>query len=284
MKARLTEIREVLAGDDPKKFELANTKLDAARKYFDRAAGLSEKEARLAELKDALSSAVTGLGIDLDGDNIYAVQHATEVLGEGFDSDSLDLSEKLLDDREAEVGGALLLVRALNSRMPRASDILREAKGKSVESAVREAARKLVRVDDEGKVADDFAALEDALTPGKKGGPAAPEALVQLAAVAPSRGARAMHLAFTPLRAVRQLLTPETPADEIEGRLRDLDRRMGTVSFVLAALSGLVVLYVPSATWGSPSDYLKAFLWGSVVSEGTKAVAAIVAKLSPTTG
>ena len=50
---------------------------------------------------------------------------------------------------------------------------------------------------------------------------------------------------------------------------------------VLAVFSGLLLLYSTSATWGSPSDYLKALLWGSVVSEGIKQVTALVARTGP---
>jgi PKD domain-containing protein len=59
------------------------------------------------------------------------------------------------------------------------------------------------------------------------------------------------------------------------------DRQMTVVSGFLAIGSGLLTLYFQSSTWGSPNDYLEAFLWGSVVSEGVKQVAAIASRLGP---
>ena len=53
---------------------------------------------------------------------------------------------------------------------------------------------------------------------------------------------------------------------------------MTVTAGLLAVFSGLLTLYVTSPTWGAPGDYLKAFLWGSVVSEGTKAVAGLVGR------
>ena len=50
---------------------------------------------------------------------------------------------------------------------------------------------------------------------------------------------------------------------------------------VLAIFSGLILLYFASPTWGTPGDYLKALLWGSVVSEGVKQVTALVARTGP---
>jgi hypothetical protein len=57
-----------------------------------------------------------------------------------------------------------------------------------------------------------------------------------------------------------------------------LDRQMTLASGMLAVFSGLLAVCSTSPTWGSPGDYRKAFLWGSVVSEGVKAVTAVVAK------
>jgi hypothetical protein len=59
------------------------------------------------------------------------------------------------------------------------------------------------------------------------------------------------------------------------------ERRMTLASGVLAVFSGLVALYATSPTWGSPGDYLKALLWGTVVSEGVKQVTALVARTGP---
>jgi ABC-type cobalamin/Fe3+-siderophores transport system ATPase subunit len=59
------------------------------------------------------------------------------------------------------------------------------------------------------------------------------------------------------------------------------DREMTIVSGLIAVVSGLVVLYSVTPSWGTPSDYLKALLWGGGVSEGIKVVTALVAKSGP---
>jgi membrane protein YqaA with SNARE-associated domain len=57
------------------------------------------------------------------------------------------------------------------------------------------------------------------------------------------------------------------------------ERRMTVISGLLAVGSGLLLLYFGSEAWGTPADYLKAFLWGSVISESAKEGAKIVANL-----
>lgn len=59
------------------------------------------------------------------------------------------------------------------------------------------------------------------------------------------------------------------------------ERQMTMATGVLAIFSGLILLYFASPTWGTPGDYLKALLWGSVVSEGVKQVTALVARTGP---
>jgi hypothetical protein len=71
----------------------------------------------------------------------------------------------------------------------------------------------------------------------------------------------------------------QTPAQR-RRQFERIDRQWTLASGVLAVFSGLLALYVVTPTWGTPGDYLKALLWGSVVSEGTKAVTALVAKTS----
>ena len=45
----------------------------------------------------------------------------------------------------------------------------------------------------------------------------------------------------------------------------------------MAVATGLLALY--NSTWGSPADYFRAFLWGSLASESAKAGANIVKNL-----
>jgi hypothetical protein len=76
---------------------------------------------------------------------------------------------------------------------------------------------------------------------------------------------------------VRAELTQASDA-ELRRRFAMTDRQMTLASGMLAVFSGLLTLYVTSGTWGAPGDYLKAFLWGSVVSEGVKFAAALAAR------
>ena len=61
------------------------------------------------------------------------------------------------------------------------------------------------------------------------------------------------------------------------------DFAIGVVAFLLAVGSGIVALYLPSATWGSAGDYVTALLWGSATSEGIKAAANVAGKVGPIT-
>lgn len=59
------------------------------------------------------------------------------------------------------------------------------------------------------------------------------------------------------------------------------DRVMAAIAGVIAIGSGLVALYFNTADWGSAEHYLKAFVWGGLVSEGTKAVKGIAERALP---
>ena len=61
------------------------------------------------------------------------------------------------------------------------------------------------------------------------------------------------------------------------------DFAIGVVAFLLAVGSGIVALYLPSATWGSAGDYVTALFWGSATSEGIKAAANVAGKVGPIT-
>lgn len=70
-----------------------------------------------------------------------------------------------------------------------------------------------------------------------------------------------------------------TPAAEHARRaLRINDGAMNAIAGAIAVGSGLLAVYFTSAGWGSPSDYLQAFLWGGTVSEGIKAITAFVSR------
>jgi hypothetical protein len=57
------------------------------------------------------------------------------------------------------------------------------------------------------------------------------------------------------------------------------ERRMTLISGLLTVGSGLLLLYFGDEAWGTVADYLKTFLWGSVISESAKEGARIVNNL-----
>lgn len=59
------------------------------------------------------------------------------------------------------------------------------------------------------------------------------------------------------------------------------EREMTLIAALLALGLGLLTLYFADAAWGQPDDYLKAVLWGGVVTEGITLVGALVARTWP---
>ncbi|HEX8208529.1 MAG TPA: hypothetical protein VF587_20880, partial [Solirubrobacteraceae bacterium] len=55
-------------------------------------------------------------------------------------------------------------------------------------------------------------------------------------------------------------------------RVADDERNATLVAGALAVASGLSTLYFDASVWGTPGDYLAAFLWGAAVSEGLKLI------------
>lgn len=66
-----------------------------------------------------------------------------------------------------------------------------------------------------------------------------------------------------------------------EARFLLLDRQVTMVLGLLAVGSGLLALYFADDVWGQPTDYLEAILWGAILTEGAKQVAALVTKAFP---
>lgn len=61
------------------------------------------------------------------------------------------------------------------------------------------------------------------------------------------------------------------------------DRQMTIIAGLLTIGSGFLTLYVKNPQWGTPSDYLTALLWGSVISEGSKYVVNLANRVLPLT-
>jgi len=76
---------------------------------------------------------------------------------------------------------------------------------------------------------------------------------------------------------VDPLSKPERGKLEISER----DRIAAVAAFALAVVSGMASLYLADASWGQPTDYLSALLWGGLTGEGVKAATAIADKVFP---
>ena len=66
-----------------------------------------------------------------------------------------------------------------------------------------------------------------------------------------------------------------------QAELAARDRVFTKVAVVLTVASGMLSLYLTDPAWGTSEDYVKALLWGAVISEGVAYVAAILAHLAP---
>jgi hypothetical protein len=62
---------------------------------------------------------------------------------------------------------------------------------------------------------------------------------------------------------------------------RVTEREMTLLAGSLAVASGFLTLYLSNPSWGLPGDYVKAFLWGSVVSEGLKWANSTLTRILP---
>jgi hypothetical protein len=77
---------------------------------------------------------------------------------------------------------------------------------------------------------------------------------------------------------VQVSVSPEVAVAPVQRRRQPLtafrltEQQMTILTGALAVGSGFYTLYFVGALWGTPKDYLYAFLWGSVVSGGLKLV------------
>jgi hypothetical protein len=74
---------------------------------------------------------------------------------------------------------------------------------------------------------------------------------------------------------------PETKVEYLKRQLRDSDRAVAVAAFVLAVGSGMAKLYLGDASWGEPTDYVTALLWGGLAGEGVKLAASIADRVFP---
>jgi hypothetical protein len=74
---------------------------------------------------------------------------------------------------------------------------------------------------------------------------------------------------------------PETKVEYLKRQLRDSDRAVNVAAFVLAVGSGMAKLYLGDPSWGEPTDYLTALLWGGLTGEGVKLAVSMADRVFP---
>ena len=68
----------------------------------------------------------------------------------------------------------------------------------------------------------------------------------------------------------------EKMSENLEKRLKRLDWTFTLISGFVVVLTGLSVLYLGKASFGSASDYASVLLWGTAVDEGLKVARRLV--------
>jgi hypothetical protein len=66
-----------------------------------------------------------------------------------------------------------------------------------------------------------------------------------------------------------------------QGAFAEREKIFTAIVVVLTLASGMLTLYLANPAWGTNQDYVKALLWGAVISEGAAYVAAILAHAYP---
>jgi hypothetical protein len=263
---------------------------------------------RLERAAQRVAGLVEEMNLEIDGQDVPSVFRAWELLSSRLDCGGADADGSELKARRTEVDDALALLHEQALSLPRADQIRVAAEAikapdgwdetaksslSSDKDALREAVGELIAapaLDDAREAYASVVAAGTAILELAKN--TEPQALRIAVAEAITLGFSAELAQVTaaaeepqPPEGLGGLVAPAPPpsSEELRRRFKLTERQMATLSGLLAVLSGLLALYVSSDTWGAPGDYLKAILWGSVVSEGVKYVAALVARTGPAT-
>jgi hypothetical protein len=84
-----------------------------------------------------------------------------------------------------------------------------------------------------------------------------------------------------PLATHQQVVTGPSRLDAERRAFGERERRFTWIAFALSLASGMLSLYLADPAWGTNEDYVKALLWGAVVSEGVALVGAVIANQFP---
>jgi hypothetical protein len=298
MGARAAAIDKLLESDDPEDTKKAGDEVAAAESYFESVTEMWDQLPKVEEAIELTAAEVTRGKFNVAGDDVPAVFRARDLLRTPFDSDAADTDSALLTARRKAVDDALALLLELCRSLPRAARIRDAADQVSPApadriAALRKAVAELVAAgsaDDARKsmgtvVGEGSIILEGA----KRAEQPEAQALVMAERASVPREALRLGLAagppsVPPPEPVLPGPTPRPSAAQLRRRFELTDLQMTTITGVLAVLSGLLALYFTSSTWGAPGDYLKAFLWGSVLSEGIKYVTSLVTRSGPAAG
>jgi hypothetical protein len=308
MKEKLAAIEEKNESPDAEDRKQAAADLTAAQTYFEDVRGLWRQLPRLSEAADSVERIVDTLGLGLTGEDVPSVVRALELLNTRFVRGGADADSAELKARRSDVDTALARLEAQAVALPNAAELRTTAdavteqpgwsdeKRKSLSThkdALHTALNKLITATSADDVRSNLATLssEAAEIFRLSEGPTPPRlraAIVDAEQAFPEEAAEPeQHVEIVlaadgvPLTQYvrRERRTPRR-ASELTRRFMVTERQMTTLAGVLAVGSGLLTLYFPTATWGGPGDYLKAILWGSVVSEGIKYVTSLVGRVT----
>jgi hypothetical protein len=284
---RLAAIVARLDRNEPAETTKAIEDLKGLRTYFQTVREMWARLAQLARGAKKVEVLVKTLPLSIDPDEVPALEQARYLLETRFDDGLPDEGSTSLTARKKAVDDTGDLLEELERWLPEAAK-LRAAALQLSDGGLADHKKELL------KAVSELVAAQSAEDARKSMSTVLSEA-------GQIRGLLATPFPPPPSRGREEEVPSEPPESKFEAYLAEApqpltttaekkrqfemtDRQMTLATGVLAVFSGLVTLYVTSATWGAPGDYLKAFLWGSVVSEGTKAVAAIVGRTGLTAG
>ena len=304
--ARLADIEKRLARGEAEETKKARDDLDAVRSYFHTAQEMWDNLTRLPQTANDVARLAEDHEFSVYGERVPAVRQARRLLGTRFVDALPDEKSADLDARKKEVDDAAVLLDELVRDLPEAAKLRDEvaagesdrdkAEERTHRTALQTALNGLVTATalaeartHMGEVATEHGALLGYLPPNRRKAAALPPPDVRPADAESGRPALVTEPPDDGEVVAEQQEGgdgggPPAPSESSAAAWRRFlaqERQMTMATGVLAIFSGLILLYFASPTWGTPGDYLKALLWGSVVSEGVKQVTALVARTGP---
>jgi hypothetical protein len=298
--ARTREIQAQAATKEPDAVAQAEKDVEVLDSYVDAAERLWHTLERVEQGRAQVEDGVAKTGLGLSIAEVPALTNADELLREpGLDASDTDLGLLTTKHEKASQTRDLLSKVAaslpdLQSTLTAAESISKQQLDKQQVAALgskidelRTAAKATIRASSPDAVATSLGSFNDKwrdlnqwlATLKLKDDQPPPE--IPVPPITPGPPAQAPAQPIAPAgkedAAIARVLSRIVPAS-VSQRFRRVDRQMTLAAGLIAGFSGLLALYSTSPTWGTPADYLKALLWGSVVSEGIKTITALVAK------